>query len=93
MSSSRRVLYRGEVETFKSEADFTEFLDQFHRKKNYLIGNIGCFQTEYMERIRLDSSTVAGDFSGTNTQVKSINEADLLKTDGTYMYTIRTASF
>ncbi len=28
------------------------------------------------------------DFSGTNNQVNNVDEADLLKTDGTYIYTI-----
>lgn len=28
------------------------------------------------------------DFSGTNNQVNGVDEADLLKTDGTYIYTI-----
>lgn len=36
----------------------------------------------------LPSVNPANDFSGTNNQVNGVDEADLLKTDGTYIYTI-----
>lgn len=37
---------------------------------------------------RLPAVDPTRDFSGTNNQVNGVDEADLLKTDGTYIYTI-----
>ncbi|MFW5746989.1 MAG: beta-propeller domain-containing protein, partial [Nanoarchaeota archaeon] len=40
------------------------------------------------ESIAVDSGQSAPEYSGTNVQVETVDEADILKTDGTYIYTV-----
>ena len=40
------------------------------------------------QQLSFNIKTQQRDFSGTNNQEKNVDEADLLKTDGTYIYTI-----
>lgn len=56
--------------------------------QNTVMGMANSFSSA--NKISYSSPTVAQnrDFSGTNNQVDGVDEADLLKTDGTYIYTI-----
>ena len=76
----------------------TQMAQQFSRLYGRGLMPAGSIGAETKEMLRMDSSAAqitgqaekspAPDFSGTNIQVQGVDEADLVKTDGSYLYVI-----
>ncbi len=82
---------------FVSLEEFEEFINEYEGSSYYGLGTIGAATTGsdmVMEQsIARDEKSASQeyndlDYSETNVQVQGIDEADLLKTDGEYIYTI-----
>lgn len=86
--------------SFKSEEEYIRFLKSYENSGEIYYGGIGIRRDVMMQTtaMTMDSSlkgvtpsVAAGsqnDFSGTNVQVEGVDEGDILKTDGEYIYTI-----
>lgn len=72
------------LKTFSSEAELKEYL-----KQNTIEGgSFGSRNVQTLEAVA-DASTapkIAADYSGTNVQVEGVDEADIVKSDGKYIY-------
>jgi inhibitor of cysteine peptidase len=82
-----------ETKTFKSEEEYRNFIADYASGSNGYYGGIFRSSSKSIGLEAMDSAspTSAGgspDFSGTNNQVANVDEADMLKTDGEYIYTI-----
>lgn len=83
----------GEAKTFKSDQDFQDFLNKYRPDQtiiNYALPLVADTTTAQFaaKSASLPQPSASRDFSGTNNQEQNVDEADLLKTDGTYIYTI-----
>ncbi len=91
-----------EAKTFSSEKEFASFITSHSSSGNYLRGfggievlarpmpdSISDSGVALAESLPSSKATaVAEDYSKTNVQVKGVDEADIIKTDGKYIYTI-----
>lgn len=93
-----------QTQTFKSESEYKTFLRNLDNSPSMLDAsrNMGASNIMYKETATVNSlanlaavpratSGAAGltnDYSGTNNQVQGVDEGDILKTDGNYIYTI-----
>ena len=81
------------VEQFGSEAELLAFVEEHQNGDGYSGGGFlrrGGAEIMVMESMAADGIMAApkADFSETNVQVAGIDEADILKTDGDYIYTV-----
>ena len=69
---------------------FSIFLDDnYYYPRNYM--KYGTIDTNIVEESSMDTTTTGAtkkDYSETNIQVEGVDEADILKTDGDYIYSI-----
>ena len=76
---------------FRSEAELRWFL-QVKTESSYQSGNgfrlfgMGATITTQTVKEAPDAATGSSDYSSTNVQVAGVDEADIIKTDGTYLY-------
>ncbi len=83
------------TKTFSSEAELQAFLNSIGRTDSYFDGMFGADQRMVMD-VAMESADFAlaptaamdRDFSETNVQVAGIDEGDIIKTDGEYIYTV-----
>ena len=82
--------------TFSSKDQFNAFFKQYGQGGNYggfggvLRGDVALMESSVASKAVSPESAPSAqrDFSKTNVQVESIDEADIIKTDGNYIYTI-----
>ena len=91
-------LAQGELKQFSSNADFQEFLLKAASSQNY--GGVamrGSLMSQTFAESAADSAGApsavptaakAEQYSQTNVQVEGVDEADIIKTDGKYIYTV-----
>ncbi len=86
-----------DIKNFGSYQDFTSFLAQGSQNFNYRYSNNQMFSSnvlftdELTKQFDSTSETLAGtpvDFSKTNIQIEGVDEPDIVKTDGTYLYVV-----
>jgi inhibitor of cysteine peptidase len=84
-----------ETKQFKDENELSSFiLNNIGQKYNYMASGIrgdivmNDSAVPMMAEMAVGSKAVVSDYSTTNIQVQGIDEADILKTDGNYIYTI-----
>jgi len=91
------------TKSFKTEAEFSDFINANAGSSNYYYGGTrggGVMMEKALSSVSMDSAGSAptaaptmvnaeeGDFSTTNNQVSGVDEADIIKTDGEYIYSI-----
>ncbi len=86
-----------ELPTVNSEKNMQDLLDESDSAYDKMRNTAGSGMT--MDMVQEDSNTMkqapaptieaASDYSGTNVQVKGVDEADIVKTDGEYLYQVR----
>ncbi len=83
-----------ETQTFSSETELASFIAENQGGTAYG-GGFGLDVARTMEMVQSVSDSVPmtggsakNDYSGTNVQVEGVDEADILKTDGDYIYTV-----
>lgn len=72
-----------DLRSFKSYEEFKEFVNNSYNNRTYYYGD-----EEKSTNMMADDSSGGTDYSTTNVQVKGVDEADIVKTDGEYIYTI-----
>ena len=80
-----------DLQSVKSEKELKDYFVKLQKLMASNQSSIKFGLTEESESSSKDSSgnsTEAGDYSETNNQVEGVDEADLVKTDGEYIYTI-----
>ncbi|MBN1175988.1 beta-propeller domain-containing protein [Candidatus Woesearchaeota archaeon] len=90
-----------DIKPFTSEDDYQEFFSSLSSSNSYYYGGLARGGDLMVESVAMDGMApmvkttatnsnvgVSDDFSGTNNQVQGVDEADLLKTDGEFIYTI-----
>ncbi|MBD3203743.1 hypothetical protein GF327_05580 [Candidatus Woesearchaeota archaeon] len=91
--------YSRDIKTkaFSTEAELSSFVNQFSGSSNYYMSRGGAMMEASMHMVESVAPTKAGaaedidgniDYSETNVQVEGIDEADIIKTDGNYIYTV-----
>ncbi|PKM91708.1 hypothetical protein CVU82_00680 [Candidatus Falkowbacteria bacterium HGW-Falkowbacteria-1] len=86
--------YSSKIKKFADVADFSSFIEknQVNFENNYLkrsdmAMDIAFASTESLDSSLANNEMVGGtDFSLTNVQVQGVDEADIVKTDGSYIY-------
>ncbi|MGM5481552.1 MAG: beta-propeller domain-containing protein, partial [Nanobdellota archaeon] len=87
-----------ESKTFSSQKEYEEFLSGLDTNSNYYGGYASrdMVMSATPEKIAFDTAASGGssgyDYSETNVQVKGVDEADIIKTDGDHIYTIDQSS-
>ena len=83
------------LEKFSSETDMIKFIEDNTVQQDYLWKSTGIMRAMNAPiGAQMDTMAVAesaggsGDYSETNIQVQGVDEADIVKTDGKYIYTI-----
>ncbi|HEC81288.1 MAG TPA: hypothetical protein ENI42_02520, partial [Thermoplasmatales archaeon] len=92
--------YTYELKTFSSYEDLLQFIKNTYGNHNtYYCGeryygpNIVFTKNSVSDGATLETSTTGSiDFSKTNIQVEGVDEPDIVKTDGTYIYMIANQS-
>lgn len=87
--------YEGVVKKFSSQEELKKFLEDHQGKQNYTLATtratLGFDSSKAAlssEGVSLESKEGGADFSGTNNQVTGVDEADIIKTDGNYIYAL-----
>lgn len=81
------------VKHFNSEEEFSAFIKSHETANTYLARGSGEMAVLAMDsaagaKVSAAAPSAAPSFSGTNNQVATVDEADILKTDGSYIYTV-----
>ncbi len=94
---STQLSRQSELKTFSSYEDLSNYLESSASVQNYYAGNLRTFAMDSMaegmpmainESAKADIGGGGGDFSQTNIQVAGVDEADIIKTDGKYIYAV-----
>lgn len=79
----------GELETFASCQDFTAYLDYAFEDNYYWEYDEDSADDGSVAEETSAVSTKSADYSDTNVQVEGVDEADIVKTDGEYIYVLK----
>ena len=96
----QQIKEQGQLQKFESYSELTEYIEK--NNSNGYIGFNGGIKTFAVEDMALESAVPmntsrdvatglgggGGDYSSTNIQVAGVDEADIIKTDGDYIYAI-----
>jgi len=86
-----------ELESFSSESEMQQFANDYASGSNYYGGGMRMMEMDMAVGAVAESSGAmksapmmdgGNDFSQTNNQHKNVDEADIIKTDGKYIYTV-----
>lgn len=77
---------QGKLQQFKSYEDLAKFLKSAHAYPSYYYEGRGLIATLGQGGHEASDSSNMPDYSGTNIQVAGVDEADIVKTDGEFIY-------
>ncbi|MFT4308881.1 MAG: beta-propeller domain-containing protein [Candidatus Woesearchaeota archaeon] len=80
-----------QAHSFKNSDEITAFLSSYMHDDGSIAGVDTMLRSEAADMVMESSAPVASDsrdFSETNVQVEGVDEADIIKTDGNYIYTV-----
>ena len=86
------------AKTFSSIAEFNDFVKRTSTARDYGVFGAGVrtlmvdavMETAVAAPTGAKAEEAPSDYSETNIQVKGVDEADIIKTDGNYIYTVST---
>ena len=77
-----------ELKSFSSYEEFKEYVNFSRYYPRYYTSKSSAFESTKSNEMNLGSGVKTTDYSSTNVQVKGVDEADIIKTDGEYIYTV-----
>ncbi len=90
MEKARHALL--ELPRVNSQENLQELLNQSHKKNEGLRASAGSSvaQEQMLDKsATTDALEAASDYSGTNVQVEGVDEGDIIKSDGEYLYVVK----
>ncbi len=89
----KKLKAQSEIKKFANIEELRAFLEDRVKESGYgygrgMLGDISVMKSDFAESEQLAPSQTTADYSRTNIQVEGVDEGDIAKTDGEYIYTI-----